>query len=263
MHSEDSSDLIRTSPEDYFGFPACRTCFWKSCKELRYGGVYPGKFMFVHSRNHYGSGCVFTARSFEEVESLLEPLPMYDLDFYLHGLMSDMSPGGRMHYDQRHFVWDYTDRAGRIAYLRYLWNQMVFVCLRIPHNYRSDARLRAWLHATSGGHGFQLKPFEAEDEGPALTDALAEEMTRAHPSLERPAWSHTAETRREQSPKEAAYDDAVLLTAEVRNIVDGASVTFEVFDMSVSPPRSVARVRGKVREQQARAGVACGAAQER
>ena len=254
MHEQDPGNLVRVPPDEYFGFPACRMCMWKSCKDLRYGGVHPGKFIFVHSRDYAGSGCVFLAESFDEIQDLLSSLPLQDLDLLVRDIIFDLSPGEQLHYDQRHFVWDFCDRAGRIAYLRRLWEDWAIVCLRVPFGYRSDPRLRSWLHATSGAYGFQLKGFEQEeDEGPALTDALADELTRAHPSLRNPAWSHTDETRREQSPKEAAYGDTVLLTADVRNIVDGARVTIEVFDTAVKPPRSVAQVRGTVQEQQARA----------
>jgi len=254
MHEQDPGNLVRVPPDEYFGFPACRMCMWKSCKDLRYGGVHPGKFIFVHSRDYAGSGCVFLAESFDEIQDLLSSLPLQDLDLLVRDIIFDLSPGEQLHYDQRHFVWDFCDRAGRIAYLRRLWEDWVIVCLRVPFGYRSDPRLRSWLHATSGAYGFQFKGFEQEeDEGPALTDALADELTRAHPSLRNPAWSHTDETRREQSPKEAAYGDTVLLTADVRNIVDGARVTIEVFDTAVKPPRSVAQVRGTVQEQQARA----------
>ncbi|MBD3243202.1 MAG: hypothetical protein GF331_21615, partial [Chitinivibrionales bacterium] len=81
MHDQSSQPPLHAHPHEYFGFAACRTCVLRPCSALRYGGVYPGKCTFVHSREHPGGDCVFAALSSEEIREVLSALSLNDLDY--------------------------------------------------------------------------------------------------------------------------------------------------------------------------------------
>lgn len=253
MRDPTSKSPLHAQPHDYFGYAACRSCTLRPCTGLRYGGVYPGKCAFVHSREHTGGECVFTALSADEIRDLLSPLSLDDLDYLVQSVITDLSPAERLHYDHRHCIWRYAEHAARVEYLLRLWDDGVIVCLRIPHTYQADPRLRAWLHATGGGADYQLKRSVREDDEPAVTDVLVDELSRPRPSLSNPAWSHTDESRTKQSPTQAVIGDTLLLSADVTNIVEGATVTFEVLDTTECPARTIARLRGTVHSRSARA----------
>jgi hypothetical protein len=81
-----------------------------------------------------------------------------------------------------------------------------------------------------------------EDDTPALTDDFEEEKII---ELNNPRWEHKDSTKKENSPKKAAFDDTVILMADVTGIPENGPVTFEIFDVSVKPPKAVGSAKGK------------------
>jgi len=81
-----------------------------------------------------------------------------------------------------------------------------------------------------------------EDDTPAVTDDF-EEVQKVE--LNNPRWEHKDATKKEKSPKKAAFSDTVILMADVTGIPENGPVTFDIFDISVKPPKTVGSAKGK------------------
>jgi hypothetical protein len=81
-----------------------------------------------------------------------------------------------------------------------------------------------------------------EDDTPAVTDDFEEEQKV---ELNNPRWEHTDAEKKENSPKKAAFGNTVILMADVTGIPENGLVTFDVFDSSLKPPKSVGSAKGK------------------
>ncbi|HMA63796.1 MAG TPA: hypothetical protein VKO63_01315 [Chitinispirillaceae bacterium] len=81
-----------------------------------------------------------------------------------------------------------------------------------------------------------------EDDTPAVTDDF-EEVKKVE--LNNPRWEHKDAAKKENSPQKTAFDDTVVLMAGVTGIPENGPVTFDVYDISVKPPKAVGSVKGK------------------
>jgi hypothetical protein len=82
-----------------------------------------------------------------------------------------------------------------------------------------------------------------EDDTPALTDDFEEVQKEVE--LNNPRWEHKDATKKENSSKKAAFDDTVILMADVTGIPENGPVTFDIFDISIKPPKNVGSAKGK------------------
>jgi hypothetical protein len=176
-------------PRSYFKFKSCSRCLNKPCDRLRFGRVYNGKFLFVHSRI-LGTGlfdCPFVAQSFEEVEILLENTSLLELIDHLDGLLADLSINEQLSFNQGNFVTGYDDFHGRLRFLRAMWDEQVFGVVRVPLTFVNKEMAR-WLYANES-LDYTLKNNLQEEEvvAAAVTDAMANQP--AAPVQEKGAFS--------------------------------------------------------------------------
>ena len=128
-------------------YPGCKSCLAKPCNHLRFGGVFPGKFLFVHRRRLSAAPqeCPFLPASFDEVRRLLDDTSRQDLAALVEDMVSQLSPEEYLSVRQEHYVTDCSDREGRIRFLEALWEADALSAVRVPGNFRTDGTLGAWL----------------------------------------------------------------------------------------------------------------------
>jgi len=135
-------------PRTYFKFKSCGRCLNKPCDLLRFGRVFNGKFILVHSRI-LGTGlsdCPFVAQTFEEMEILLENTSLLDLIDHINGLLGDTTVSEQLMFPQERFVTGYDDVQGRVQFLRAMWEEQVFGVVRVPLHFVNKEMTR-WLYA--------------------------------------------------------------------------------------------------------------------
>jgi hypothetical protein len=159
-----------SDPRKYFKFQSCGRCFHKPCDRLRFGGVFPGKFLFIHN-SHLGTGffdCPFVARSFDEIEQLINSISFSELLFNINDILEMLTPSERLHYQQRDYIGEYSDVAGRTQFLKTLWENQVISVIRIPDFLSADAKMRKWLYANEGLSYMLKKPELDKDDKDAV-----------------------------------------------------------------------------------------------
>jgi hypothetical protein len=82
-----------------------------------------------------------------------------------------------------------------------------------------------------------------EDDTPAVTDDFVEAPKEI--TLTNPRWEHKDTNKKENSSKTAAFDDTVILMADVTGIPENGQVTFDIFDTSGKAPKKIDSARGK------------------
>ncbi len=167
-----AENLVKLTPKTYFKFSACATCFQTPCERLLYGGVYPGKFIILHSHEYSFTNCQFAAASIDEVDQLLSRLQVHNFVYEIGKVISLMSPAEQIHWNMDQFVTGYSDWAGYMEFIRRLWEERIIIILRIPYFYQQDLTVRRWLHALEGGVELIHKIEKDDLSGKAATDAL-------------------------------------------------------------------------------------------
>jgi hypothetical protein len=166
---------ITSDPRRYFRFQSCQRCFHKPCDRLRFGGVFPDKFFIIHN-SYLGIGfldCPFIAESFDEIERLIGNVSFSEFLFNFNEVLGTLTPSERLHFRQENFVSDYSDVAGRVQFIKALWEDRIISVIRIPGTFSLDAKMRKWLFANEG-LSYMLKKPELENgsNGAAVTDSL-------------------------------------------------------------------------------------------
>jgi hypothetical protein len=64
--------------------------------------------------------------------------------------------------------------------------------------------------------------------------------------VKNPRWEHVDQKVAEKRKESTLVGDKVALKVDVTNVPDGTSVTFKVFDTSMSPPKQIGMASGKV-----------------
>jgi hypothetical protein len=118
------------------------------------------------------SDCPFLAQSFDEIELLLKDTSLLDLIHRINGLISDLSVGDQMRFNQNDYVMSYDDFSGRVRFLRAMWDGRAFGVVRVSL-YFVDKEMSRWLYANQS-LDFTLKnnPKQVE-ENAAVTDTMA------------------------------------------------------------------------------------------
>ncbi len=178
------TDTTQSPPRDFLSFPGCKTCRGKPCSRLRFGRVFPGKFIVIH-RRYLGfgeKGCPFVVTSKSEAVELFRHVPLPELTRYVNDILSDMSPSEQSRTMMRHFVDGFADASGRVDFLSALWDNNVLGVIRVPRFFTMDKPMTRWLLAHQALDlqlDHDLK--EAPDDQAAVTDAMASKPAEAAP----------------------------------------------------------------------------------
>ncbi|MGA2508247.1 MAG: hypothetical protein ABSF80_12305 [Chitinispirillaceae bacterium] len=137
---------MQTDPREHFQYPACFRCFERPCTALRFHHQYGDRFLFVHNAQYNTlNPCPFAADTFDEANGLFADCDLHELDQHLRGLMAQMTPDELLRVNKDHFMESYLDRAGRMAYLRRLWEERIFAVIRVPQALRQDEKMKEWF----------------------------------------------------------------------------------------------------------------------
>jgi hypothetical protein len=244
-------NLAKANPKNYFKYSSCATCFQTPCERLRYGGVYSGKFIILHSREYSFTNCPFAVESVDEIERIFDNIQLHDFAYEIDKIISLMSVSEQIHWNIGQFVTGYSDWAGHLEFVRRLWEERIIIILRIPYFYQQDLKVRRWIHALEGGIDLSHKLMDKDDlSKPAVTDAIIKDNDD-NISLENPNWQHTDDTKKKNSPDIAMAEDKILLSVDTKGIADGNQVSFDVIDVSVNPEKKIDSLSGNVQANSA------------
>jgi hypothetical protein len=233
-------------PRKYFKYSGCASCFDKPCDRLRFGGVFPGKFIFVPGASLTDGlfDCPFIARDADEIEQLLDQVSSEELADRLDHTLELCTPDELLLVHQ-HDAMNCSSALQRTAPLiRELWENRIVGILRIPRLFLANKTMRQWLFAYEGLDYLLKKPeLEAQSKAAAVTDGLADAKKG---DLNNPRWEHRDADRAKASPDVAAIGDTVLLMASAPGFADGAAVAFDIFDASGGSPEKIETATGSV-----------------
>ena len=142
---------IPTDPVKHFSFPQCSTCRKQPCMLLRTGHIVSGRYLFITRRLYSHSDCIFSAPSFNDVESYLKETTFYRLKKLFDSVLLSLTEAERMRYNQDHFLESWSDRFGRIEFLKHLWQNKVIAAIGIPPGFETDEKVKQWLFAYNRG----------------------------------------------------------------------------------------------------------------
>ena len=115
------------------------------CRQLQFGGIQPGKLLFIPVAFCGGDGCPFAAQSFDPVERELCEKPVHELDQITQTLFEAFAPAQKQQFPLAALINNYTERSERIEYLRRVWMNHAAIVLQISHDYWRDNKLSAFL----------------------------------------------------------------------------------------------------------------------
>jgi hypothetical protein len=229
-------------------FFGCRFCMHKPCDRLRYGRVYPGKFIFVHRRycGAQAGDCPFIPSSFEEVEQLAINVSLIETIEITTDVIMQLSIGEELSHSQNDYVFQYNDINGRWRFLKSLWDYDIITAIRVPPAFFLDKKIARWLLAFETLAYTMKQDFKQKEEEKAVTDNLdVQQPPPVSLSFSNPRWEHEDKEQKEKSPDKAVVGDTVVLMADVRGLAEGASVSFSIFDASSEPVMRMESVGGK------------------
>ncbi len=168
-------------PRKYFKSKSCTQCLYKPCDNLRFGRVYNGKYVLVHSRlmGNGISDCPFMEQNSDEVQTFFENTSFLDLIDHINGLFSELSITEQLTFNQESYVTNYDDFSGRIQFLMAMWNDSVFRVIRIP-SMTVNKQMMRWLYANESlEYTLQNKVSQTPDNRAAATDSMAQKPQAA------------------------------------------------------------------------------------
>jgi hypothetical protein len=136
-------------PRSYFKFAGCASCIDKPCDRLRFGGVFPGKFILVHNES-LGAGlvdCPFVVREANEIEWLLGQVAPEELSDHLDAVLQRCAPEELMQIQERFSGCGARGREAAAFLILDLWENHIVGVIRIPQLFHKNARIRKWLFA--------------------------------------------------------------------------------------------------------------------
>jgi hypothetical protein len=188
--------------------------------------------------------CPFIERNFDTVYNYLVDMPLHKLIMLTQQVMSELSAVEAMNYNINKFCQRYDDRQGRIAFLKKLVDDNIISPLIYPFDALRNPQLSKLL---STAHYTMHFPFgeEAETESEeVLTDDL--DVVSGPVDVTNPRWEHKDEAKIESSPETAAFDDTIILMADVTGMPEGSGITFDIYDASEDPPMCVDSAKGVI-----------------
>ena len=187
--------------------------------------------------------CPFSAKNFEHIRQALLDLSLQDLIFQTELVMDELTPVEKLNYNINHFCNDFSDKNGRIEFIRAVMEAGIVGALQIPFFYQSDPRMEKLLRKKQHDYYMPPLPAEAQTEEAALTDDLEE--TTGEVQVTNPRWEHEDTEKAQNSPETAFVGDGIMLLADVQGIPEGAQVTFDIFDTTEEPPLRIDTAKGK------------------
>ena len=179
-----------------------------------------------------------------KTEYLLQDMSLGDVVRMTRAAWKKMDYGARNTYKIELWVRDEYDKQGNIDYLKHMINcgklcykDILDIFKRYnPFSELDPTRPIDWLDTIMQ---------EKKKEEVFLTDDFDYVPVPKKVVITNPRWEHKDATKKENSPKKAAFDDTVILMADVTGIPENGPVTFEIFDISVKPPKAVGNAKGK------------------
>jgi hypothetical protein len=139
----------KNDPRNYFKFNSCSRCSNKPCNQLRFGGVYPGKFVLVHSETMEPgfNDCPFLTQDIDEIQWLINRTPEAELCDRIDGVLQSLTTEEIEYFRQFDFMSGVCDMPGMTLLVKELYENRVVSIFRIPQLFRNDAAVRKWLLA--------------------------------------------------------------------------------------------------------------------
>jgi hypothetical protein len=136
-------------PRTYFKFKSCSRCLNKPCDQLRFGGIYPGKFILARCETLEPalSDCPFLAHDPDEIENLIGQCPIEEVYDRIDYILQAFTPEELEYFGQLDFMSDIGESAGMILFIKELCETRAVNFFRIPQLFRNDAAIRKWLFA--------------------------------------------------------------------------------------------------------------------
>ncbi|NLD94674.1 MAG: hypothetical protein GX639_18615 [Fibrobacter sp.] len=179
-----------------------------------------------------------------KTEYLLRDMSLGDVVRITRAAWKKMDYGARNTYKIELWVRNEYDKQGNIDYLKHMIN-----CSKLRYKDILDifkfynpfleldpSRPIDWLDTLMR---------EKKKEEVFLTDDFDYVPVPKKVFITNPRWEHKDETKKENSPKKATFDDTIILMADITGIPENGPVTFEIFDISVKPPKNVGNAQGK------------------
>jgi hypothetical protein len=176
-------DTKPLASRNFLVFPGCKTCLARPCERLRFGRVFPGKFLFVHRRElGFGEkGCPFVATSFDEVRELLSDLSLTDLMSCCDDIIYALSVEEQHAHDQRQFVNGYDDFEGWLRFCEALWDDNILGVVSVPL-FTTNKGMAQWLYVLESLDYTLKNNIKPEAAQAAVTDSMANQPAAQHES---------------------------------------------------------------------------------
>jgi hypothetical protein len=187
--------------------------------------------------------CPFSQPDFEQIRQELLDMPLQKLIFATEEIMDQLTPVEMINYRISKFVSEFSDKHGRIEWIRKLIDDGMIVSLQFPHDFAKNPRMVNMMQLPEYRMQFPFGNTDALKDAAALTDDLV--VMNEPVTVKNPRWEHKDEKKKESSPDTVLFGDTIVLMADVTGIPSGASVSFDIYDISVSPPMVVESARGK------------------
>ena len=185
--------------------------------------------------------CPLSVKDFDQIRQALLDMPLQDLIFQTELIMDELTPVEKLTYHINHFCNDFSDKNGRINFIKALFDANIIGALQIPFFYQHNPQLQKLLRKKR--YTFHLSPPPgAHQEEAALTDDI--EMITGKVQVTNSRWEHVDEGKAQSSPDKATVGETIALLVDVTGIPEGASVTFDIFDVSQEPPMRIDTVKG-------------------
>jgi hypothetical protein len=111
----------------------CISCLGQPCRQLSLGGVSVDAFRVVHT-SRLGvdaADCPCVVRSPEEFADLLTAASFDTVADCMNDAVGDLSASEQLRFDHRQYVNQFDDSAGRIDYLKLLFEHGVITAVRV------------------------------------------------------------------------------------------------------------------------------------
>jgi hypothetical protein len=183
---------------------------------------------------------------------LLENQSHLDLIRLTEKVIDLLTPADKMTYDIENYANGYEDHNGRVKYVLALIRDKRFDRKRIP---LLDPNYKKPEYSRDIDYSFLLrkkKEKPVEENEPPVQAPVSKIVY-----VTNPRWEHkkldddeakgndNGKDREEKSEGDASIGDSVILMADIKNCPEGAEVVFDIYDMSVKPPKKIDSTKGK------------------
>jgi hypothetical protein len=182
---------------------------------------------------------------------MLENMSLLALTRHTEHVLDIISPADEMSYNIDNYVHGCEDHEGRIKYILTLVRDGKIGCLHIPFNYDLDPEFKEALGPKEIDLSYLFpkkkeKPVEQYEEPVAAAISKIVEVTNPRwEQKKKDEGENKSESVNERSPDVASIGDTVILMVDIKNCPEGAEVVFDIYDMSVKPPKKVDSAKGK------------------